>query len=442
MIDDIIIKVENLSKSFKLYNSPKHRLLEVIHPLRKKYHHDYQALKNISFEIKRGESIGILGKNGAGKSTLLKLITGVLTPSSGNIEIKGRIAALLELGAGFNPTLTGRDNVYFQGAIMGFTREEMIKKVPEIIEFADIGEFIDQPVRTYSSGMFARLAFSIAINVDPDILIVDEALSVGDAAFQAKCMIRMRKLRDSGLTLLFVSHDPGAVKAICDKCLVLENSALKDFGTSVEVVDRYIGGIHTSINKELQSEEVWNEQRLNQVQSFESAEITHIKVSTSLENLWGNSVNRYGSREGKILDIKLINTSGIEVEDLQVDQDFIIQVSVKFEKSFPQFCLGYSIRDLKGQQLVGSLSYSRVDSPSVKSGDLYVIEIRSTNKLKAGQYVLSIGLEVPVILGHQHLFLDVVENAVSFKSHFSPDPKKWFASFVNVPASFNLVKIN
>ena len=199
------IKVSNLTKIYKLYDKPMDRLKESLHPLKKNYHKDFYALNDVSFEVKKGETVGIIGKNGAGKSTLLKIITGVLTPTSGDVQVNGRIASLLELGAGFNPEYTGIENIYLQGTLMGFGHEEMAAKVDEILAFADIGDFIHQSVKMYSSGMFARLAFAVAINVDPDILIVDEALSVGDAAFQNKCIRKMEEIGDKGITILFVS---------------------------------------------------------------------------------------------------------------------------------------------------------------------------------------------------------------------------------------------
>ena len=183
-MENIAIKVKNLTKLYHLYNKPQDRVKEALNPFKKSYHHDFYAMNDVTFEIKKGETVGIIGKNGAGKSTLLKMITGVLTPTSGEVEVNGKIASLLELGAGFNPEMTGIENIYLNGTIMGFTKEEMDSKVDAILEFADIGEFIYQPVKMYSSGMFARLAFSVAINVEPDALIVDEALSVGDMAFQ------------------------------------------------------------------------------------------------------------------------------------------------------------------------------------------------------------------------------------------------------------------
>lgn len=223
--NEIAIRVENLTKVYKLYNKPIDRMKEALNPFRKSYHNDFYALNDVNFEIKKGECVGILGKNGAGKSTLLKIITGVLTPTSGSVTVNGRVSALLELGAGFNPEYTGLENIYFQGNLMGFERAEMEQRIDDILKFADIGEFIHQPVKSYSSGMFARLAFAVAINVEPDILIVDEALSVGDMAFQSKCMRKMISIMEDGATVVFVSHDIQAIKKFCNRAIWMRDGS-------------------------------------------------------------------------------------------------------------------------------------------------------------------------------------------------------------------------
>ncbi|MGN2368651.1 ABC transporter ATP-binding protein [Clostridium cagae] len=238
-MSDIAIKIENLSKLYKLYDKPLDRMKEALSISKKKYSREHYALKNISFEVKRGETLGILGTNGSGKSTLLKIITGVLTPSSGMVQVNGKISALLELGAGFNPEYTGLENIYLNGTMMGYTREQMEQRLGSIIEFADIGEFINQPVKTYSSGMFARLAFAVAINVEPEILIVDEALSVGDVRFQTKCINKMKELKENGTTILFVSHATEQVKRFCTKAIWINKGEFIDRGESSEIVDKY-----------------------------------------------------------------------------------------------------------------------------------------------------------------------------------------------------------
>lgn len=236
---DIAISVNNLSKKFHLYDSPKHRLKEALHPLRKKYHHDFWALKNISFEVKKGERLGIIGKNGSGKSTLLQVICGILCQTSGEVQVNGKISALLELGAGFNPELTGKENVRINSALMGYSREEIGQRLQVIEEFADIGEFIEQPVKTYSSGMFVRLAFSSAVSLDPDILIIDEALAVGDVFFRQKCYQRFEDLLARGVTIILVSHAMTEVSEFCDRVLLLDRGMLQFEGNASEAVKRY-----------------------------------------------------------------------------------------------------------------------------------------------------------------------------------------------------------
>jgi len=240
MKNSLAIDISGISKVYRLYQHPIDRMKEALHPLRKKYHQEFHALNNISCQIYRGETVGIIGKNGAGKSTLLKIITGVLTPTSGTVSVQGRISSLLELGTGFNPELNGIENAFFNGLLLGHSKEEMESKIDSIIRFADIGEFIHQPVKIYSSGMFSRLAFSVAFHVDPDILIIDEALSVGDMSFQKKCFEKFHSIRERGATILFVSHDPFQVKGYCERALYLKNGELVSFGKSHDVVDQYI----------------------------------------------------------------------------------------------------------------------------------------------------------------------------------------------------------
>lgn len=234
-----IIEIEQLVKTYKLYDKPVDRLKEALSITKKKYHREFSALNGVSFSVKKGDALGILGKNGSGKSTLLKMITGVLSPTSGNIQVDGKIAAILELGAGFNPEYTGRENIYLNGLMMGYSREEMEPRIAAIIDFADIGTFIDQPVKVYSSGMFARLAFAVSINVDPDILIVDEALAVGDIRFQTKCIDKMKELKSKGTTILFVSHAVEQVKRFCNKAVWIKDGVVEAIGDASEVVDQY-----------------------------------------------------------------------------------------------------------------------------------------------------------------------------------------------------------
>lgn len=240
MSEDWAIKIEHLSKVYKIFDKPTDRVKEALNPFRKRYSRDFYALNDVSLTIKKGETVGIIGKNGAGKSTILKIITGVLTPTSGSVQVNGRIASLLELGAGFNPEMTGIENIYLNGTIMGYTKEEMDDRLQDIIDFADIGEFIHQPVKMYSSGMFARLAFSVNAFVEPDILIVDEALSVGDMKFQVKCMDKMESLMKGGCTVIFVSHDINAIRRLCHRAFFFNHGKLLSDGEVNTVADMYL----------------------------------------------------------------------------------------------------------------------------------------------------------------------------------------------------------
>lgn len=237
--NDIVLSVKNLSKRFEIYDRPRHRLLQMLAMGKKTFYNEFWALQNIDFEIRKGESIGIVGRNGAGKSTLLQIITGVLTPTTGCAEVKGRVAALLELGSGFNPDFSGRDNVYMNASVLGMSKVETDAKYDEILEFADIGDFIEQPVKTYSSGMMLRLAFAVQVMVEPDILIIDEAMAVGDALFQKKCFTKMMGLKKNGTSLIIVSHDVFTIKQFCERAILLDHGEMLIFDDSLTVTAEY-----------------------------------------------------------------------------------------------------------------------------------------------------------------------------------------------------------
>jgi lipopolysaccharide transport system ATP-binding protein len=255
--DDIAIRVHQLGKRYQVYDTPRDRLKQFVLPrlhrlagaAPKHYFSEFWALDDVSFEVKKGETVGIIGRNGSGKSTLLQMICGTLSPTNGHVELNGRVAALLELGAGFNPEFTGRENIFMNGTLLGLSTQEIEARYDDIVAFADVGMFIDQPVKMYSSGMFVRVAFAIAASMDPSILIVDEALAVGDLAFQAKCMVRLRELMDAGTTVLFVSHDMSSVRNICSKVLWLKQGHAVAFGDPKEVVGAYVSEMNLDINR-------------------------------------------------------------------------------------------------------------------------------------------------------------------------------------------------
>ena len=414
MNNDIAIKVENLTKIYHLYDKPQDRLKEALNPFKKSYHHDFYAMSDVSFEIKKGETVGIIGKNGAGKSTLLKMITGVLTPTSGDIEVNGKIASLLELGAGFNPEMTGLDNIYLNGTLMGFTKEEMDNKVDAILEFADIGEFIYQPVKMYSSGMFARLAFSIAINVEPDVLIVDEALSVGDISFQAKCMHRMTDMSESGLTLLFVSHDTHAVQSLCDQAIFIDNGSLVSLGDVDDVTSQYLTMQREKNNtllKEL-TQDITTKQPTN-VNIIPESDINHSLDLTGNKELEGKSS---GNSKAEILDFALFNNREEETIEIISNDDYILKIAIKFNEDLDTFAVVCPIKNLQGSQEIGvSSSVENYIFPSVKKDEIYIVEIHSTMNIKYGIYNLTISIEVPIEQNEIHEFAHILDNCLTFK---------------------------
>ena len=364
MNSDIAISVRNLTKKYKLYDKRIDRLKESLSPFRKKYHRDFTALQDISFNIKKGETVGIIGKNGSGKSTLLKLLTGVLTPSSGSVETSGKISALLELGAGFNPNFTGIENIYFNGSIMGFSKAEMDEKIDSILEFADIGEFVKQPVKMYSSGMYVRLAFSLAINVDPDILIVDEALAVGDVAFQMKCIDRINKMIEKGITLFFVSHDAGAVKKLCKRAILLDKGHLLKDSNPDEAFDFYNALLADENTKNIKTQK---------------SENNKIKIIS-------------GTGEVNISDVKLFNKSGLEIKTVEVGESVEIRVRIKANKTIHNATLGFQIKDRLGQVIFGTNTFYTGQCIDLKCGEITLYIIKLKMDLGVGNYSVTLAV--------------------------------------------------
>ncbi len=367
-MNDIAISVRNLSKKYRLYDTPQHRLKEALHPFRKKYHRDFWALKDVSFEVKKGETVGIIGRNGSGKSTLLQIIAGTLTPTTGDIALDGRVAALLELGSGFNPEFTGRENVFMNGAILGISREEMEKRFDDIALFAGIGDFIDQPVKTYSSGMVVRLAFSVSVNVDPDILIVDEALSVGDAAFQFKCVERLERLTRSGLTLLFVSHDIGMIRNFCDHVIYLQNGRERANGLPEGMTELYLLDMRDEQRRSL----------------FSGARITQ------KPSLGGPEAIAFGTEQGRVVKAWFSDTGALHSS--YKTGDFIsIVIELEFQESLDKPSLDILVMDRK--MLAVSGSFSLISKAQMKDG---LFRARMTCSFKAilgeGRYFITVVL--------------------------------------------------
>ena len=394
MQSNLAINVCDVTKIYRLYDKPIDRLKESISLTHKKYHKEFFALDKISFSVEKGSTVGIIGTNGSGKSTILKIITGVLNPTTGSVEVDGNISALLELGAGFNMDYTGIENIYMNGTMMGFSREQMEAKLPEILEFADIGDFVYQPVKTYSSGMFVRLAFALAINVEPEILIVDEALSVGDVFFQAKCYRRMEEIRKTGTTILMVTHDMGSVIKYCDKVILLNKGEFLAEGPAGEMVDLYkkilagrMDDLEADLAKRLDSNfsdmmELNND--INKTHAKEYHGLMKDKISINPNK------TEYGDGRAEIYDLGLLDSKGELTNLLLKGEEFTIREKIRFNANIESPIFTFTIKDKKGTELSGTNTmFEGVEVKPVKPGDEAVVEFKQKMTLQGGEYLLS-----------------------------------------------------
>lgn len=398
---DTVVKVTDVTKVYKLYNKPIDRLKEGLSLTHKSRHTDHFALNKINFEVKKGECLGIIGTNGSGKSTLLKIITGVLNPTDGKVEVNGKISALLELGAGFNMDYSGLENIYLNGTMMGFSREEMDKKVQDIIDFAEIGDFIYQPVKTYSSGMFARLAFAVAINVEPDILIVDEALSVGDIFFQAKCYRKFNEFKEKNKTILFVSHDLSSVLKYCDRSLLINKGNQVALGKSSEIVDIY--------KKILANQYDENE-------TEDDSDDINISEKSKDDNTscWKNSLImnancvEYGEKDAEIIDFAVIDNKGNISSTIEKNTDFTIKTKIHFNETVENPIFTFTIKDRKGTAITGTNTMLESKTiPKVEKGTDVIVSFKQNMNLQGGQYLLSVsctGYNIDVLTIHHRLY--------------------------------------
>lgn len=403
------IRVKDVTKIYRLYDRPSDRLKESLSLTRKNYHKDFYALKGVSFGVGKGESVGIIGTNGSGKSTILKIITGVLTPSGGEVTVNGRISALLELGAGFNMEYTGIENVYMNGTMMGYSRADMDKKLPEILEFADIGDFVYQPVKSYSSGMFVRLAFALAINVDPEILIVDEALSVGDIFFQAKCYRRMDELRAGGTTILMVTHDMSSVLKYCDRTVLLNNGTKVAEGKPGEMVDLYkkiLAGQYDQLTEMISERERSNAAGALSGAVQSDVEDANDAVKGDGGSASGNrehsgelmrdsmtvnpSVNEYGNGRAEIYDFGILDKDGRLTNLVLKGETFTIKEKIRFNGHVEAPIFTYTFRDKKGNDLTGTNTmFENAKVDSADEGDEYEVAFTQRMDLQGGEYLLS-----------------------------------------------------
>ena len=387
MSSENAIEVESLSKCYQIYDKPRDRLMQMLLGNdERRFYREFWALRDVSFKIPKGQVYGILGKNGAGKSTLLQIICGTLAATSGEARVAGRVSALLELGSGFNPEFTGIENIYMNAQLLGLTRKEVDGKLDKIISFADIGDHVSQPVKTYSSGMFARLAFSVAIHVDPDILIVDETLSVGDAWFQHKSMARMRKLMESGCTVLFVSHSIDAVRALCDYAIWIDGGTLKMQGNVTEVTNAYMNDVFVEHNKIILEA---NDVTVDGLPDHAPAAEIERMAQTSPVDADGATSSDEELADGAVLRIEqvgLVDADGRPCRKIEQGEDLALAVDVRFYKDLKNISVGFLIKDQFGQDLTGeSIFNSQRKGIDVVAGQLLRVRFTSCNQLRGGQ---------------------------------------------------------
>ena len=374
----VAIKVDHLTKVYKLYDRNKDRLKESLHIGRKSIvSHEHYALNDVNLEVHTGETVGIIGTNGSGKSTILKIITGVLNPTEGEVTINGRISALLELGAGFNMEFTGLENIYLNGTMIGFSEEEIDAKLESILEFADIGDFVNQKVKTYSSGMFVRLAFAVAINIDPEILIVDEALSVGDVFFQNKCYRKFEEFKKQGKTILFVSHDLSSISKYCDRVVLLERGKKIGEGAPKEMIDMYKKVLVGQLDQESD---------------------TRKSASIGDGNKWKDAMqlnpdcDEYGSGLAEFEDYCAYDNTGTITNSIIKGEEFTVKVKVRFFETIQDPIFALSFKNRQGTEITGTNTmFEKITTGTPGPGDVYTVTFTQNMSLQGGEYLISLG---------------------------------------------------
>jgi len=394
-MSEIAISLNNVSKCYKRYSHPVDRLKEIFLP-DKSHADNFWALQEINLKVAKGETLGIIGQNGSGKSTLLQIIAGTLTPTTGEIWINGRVSALLELGSGFNPEFTGRQNVFFNGQILGLSREEVEAKFDDIAAFAEIGDFIDRPVKTYSSGMAVRLAFAVVANTEPKILIVDEALAVGDAKFQARCMKRIRSLKEQGVTILFVSHDSSTIKMLCQRAVLLNHGRVLEVGSPKDVVNRYIA----LLSSDTTSVDVGVE------------EVTNVGRDEFISSEQESFMHRHGNKLAILNDVKITSADGSQVKTkLETGSVFNIVVSLEVKGELSDLVVGISIRNLMGVVIYGTnTQLMNIRFPQLNKDQQVTATFRIPCCLNKGTYTVTVGIH-----SEEGLSYDWIDELVVFE---------------------------
>lgn len=453
-MNEIAISVKNVSKCFRKYPHPVARLQEILLPGKSKAE-EFWALQDINFEVPKGETLGVIGRNGSGKSTLLQIIAGTLTPTTGTVQVNGRISALLELGSGFNPEFTGRQNVFFNGRLLGLSQREIENKFDDIARFADIGKFIDQPVKTYSSGMFVRLAFAVAVNVDPDILIVDEALAVGDIVFQHRCMRRMRALMESGITTLFVSHDSSSIKTLCTSAIMVHDGKMYTSGSPNKVIIDYMKLV-TELELDLAPDkpELRLEENPSELSELSPTtenvdpdleQITKPTTTVEIDNvieIQGTAKKkstRRGNRKALIEEVKLFDQfekyAG-EVPILGFNEEVTLWVGLKVYEPLQGCIVGFFVCDKNGNEIIGSNTFEE-DLPigSLEAGEELQVKFRFKLPLRTGSYSLTVaGSE-----NYSSLTFDWIDNAMVFQV-LPPNTGKQIYALVDQPMAVSVIQ--
>lgn len=384
MGEEVVISLENISKCYKRYERPVDRLKEIILP-GKIHSQEFWALKNIDLEVYRGETLGIIGQNGSGKSTLLQIIAKTLTPTTGKVSVNGRVSALLELGSGFNPDFTGRQNIFFNGQILGLSREEIEAKFDDIAAFAEIGDFIDQPVKTYSSGMVVRLAFAVIANTEPNILIVDEALAVGDAKFQARCMKRIRVMKEQGVTLLFVSHDSSSVKMLCEKAVLMNHGNILEIGDPKGIVNHYIALLSSE-----QTEDYTSSSSQDCPQKVIDAQSDGVLESDKKKS---DILHRHGNKVAIINRVTLTDLNNKEIEKIETGNIFQLKVYLTITAELSDIVVGISLRNLMGLVIYGTnTQLMDVTFPELKPDCKLTVCFQIPCYLNKGVYTFTVGV--------------------------------------------------
>ena len=433
----VAVRIEKLSKLYRLYRDKNSRLKEAFHPFRRKYHEEFYALKNIDLTIHRGDVVGIIGKNGSGKSTLLKVIGGVSQPSSGTITVNGNISALLELGAGFNPEISGMENIFFYGSIVGFSKKQMVERIESILEFADIGRFIYQPIKRYSSGMKARLAFSVAIHIDPQILIIDEVLAVGDELFHRKCYAKIEQFIKEEKTILFVSHGPATINELCSKALLIDQGELILEGPPELVTSQYRRLIFSKpenarkVREEIVSLNLNGPKKQEMRSNDQTAEKPETKNGSAsyekpsskalyLPDLKPKSRVEYESRGVEIKDVRIETLNGRRVNLLVPGEAYLYKYRVEFHVDAENVSFGMQIKSMKGLCIsAANLEMQKKSISKTNSGEVYTIEWRFSCKLLPGTYFTNAG--VSSYSNGEKIFLKRIEDATVFKVQESED---------------------